>query len=174
MRRLFGSATCVLAAALLATSAAAQEGGSAYGPEQGDWEFTLNGAGSNDNDFENGGFNASASIGNYITRELLLGVRQSVTFADSGGDSSTFASTRGFVNYHFDFDALQPFVGGSIGAIYGDDVEDDWIAGFEGGVKWYALQKTFIFAIMEYQWPPEESLCDDGMFVYGLGIGFNF
>jgi hypothetical protein len=52
-------------------------------------------------------------------------------------------------------------------------------AGLEGGAKYYVKPKTFIFAMVEYQWlfnsgNDVANNFDDGRFLYSLGIGFHF
>lgn len=166
---------CILA--LLPTIALAQEG-AVFGPAAGDWEVTISGAGSNDQDFDSGSGALNASIGYFFTEELELALRQSMNiFAD--GDSGTAFSTRVAVDYHFDLDRLRPFVGASFGGAYGEDVNETFLAGLEGGVKWYALPKTFLFLMAEYQFFFDSSdevddSFDDGAWVYTAGIGFNF
>lgn len=145
----------------------------AFGPEAGDFEITLSGSGASESDFDSTDFNISGSFGLFLTRELEISLRQSVNVLDTEDDNQTRASTRGALDFHFDMDRLWPFVGISAGAIYGEG-PDDFIVGLEAGVKFYALQKTFLFGMAEYQWPPDESFRDDGQFVYTVGIGFNF
>ncbi|MCC6681388.1 MAG: hypothetical protein IT445_10855 [Phycisphaeraceae bacterium] len=146
------------------------------GPEATDWEFTLSGSGVSSNDLDNTNFATTFSLGYYLTDAIEPGVRQSIIFADNNDDSSTSGSTRGFIDYNFDLGALRPFVGASLGAVYGDGVDNDhnWTTGVEAGIKWYVLAKTFLYGIAEYQWEPEESFSDNGSFFYGVGIGFNF
>ena len=151
-----------------------------FGPEAGDWELTLGGTGSNDKDFDNGSFAASGSVGYYFTRALELSVRQSVSYADTEfGDSRWNGSTRLALDWHFDLGRFRPFIGGNVGGIYGDTVTDSGMAGVGAGVKFYALEKTFIFAAGEYDWffrraDRADDQFDQGLFVYNLGIGFNF
>jgi hypothetical protein len=83
------------------------------------------------------------------------------------------------VDYHFNLDRWRPFVGANFGGFYGDGVDDTFAAGLEVGVKYYVLPKTFILGSLEYQWLFEsaggaDDSFDDGQFIYGLGIGFNF
>jgi hypothetical protein len=155
-------------------------GQEAFGPEAGEWELTLGGSGVNDKDFRAGAFALNGSIGYYITRPLEISVRQGLTFADSEVTDSVWnGSTRLALDYHFDLGRFRPFIGVNGGGIYGDSVEESFIAGLGAGVKHYVLEKTFIFAAMEYNWIFEEAegvddSFEDGQFVYSLGIGFNF
>ena len=151
------------------------------------WELTLGGGASNSVDFD--GFNGSlnAQVGYYFTENLELAVRQSVTYsdlqADADGDSSSWnASTRVAFDIHFplgDRGHIVPFVGANIGFIYGQNVDDTWIAGPEAGVKVYLNSSTFVFVLAEYQFFFEnggdaDDAFDDGAFVYSLGLGFRF
>ena len=74
---------------------------------------------------------------------------------------------------------MQPFVGGNIGFVYGDAVNDTWEAAPEAGIKWFANATTFVYFSAEYQFFFDEnsdagSAFSDGQFIYGLGIGFRF
>jgi hypothetical protein len=149
-----------------------------FGPEAGDWEVTLGGGGASDKNFDSGAFALNGSLGYYFTRPLELSVRQSIAFADAG-DSQWNGSTRLALDYHFDLKRFRPYIGVNFGGIYGDTVDDSFIAGLGAGVKHYVLEKTFIFAGMEYNWlfkdtDRVDNNFDDGQFVYNLGIGFNF
>ena len=44
-----------------------------------------------------------------------------------------------------------PFVGGSLGYIYGDAVSDTWVAGPEAGVRYFVNETTFILGLVEYE-----------------------
>lgn len=151
-----------------------------WGPMQGDWEFTLTGSGSSDQDLDNNALGFSISVGKFLTDEWLLSLRQSLTWTDvEGGDSSAQASTRVAIDYHFDFDQLRPFIGANIGYVYGEDLNDTFAAGVEGGLKWYVKPETFVFGMVEWQYffddaDDIEDRFDDGQFVYSFGVGFNF
>lgn len=153
------------------------------GPQEGDQEFTLSGTGSSNKDFDNSSFGVSVDYGWYLSGRTLAGVRQSVNFADVEGEgiSDDFwnGSTRGFTDYHFGQGAARPFVGASLGVIYGDGVKDTGIAGLETGLKYYMLPTTFIQARAEYQFLFEDSDSaednfDDGVWAYTFGMGVNF
>lgn len=149
-----------------------------YGPSDGDWEFTLSGTGSSDEDFDNTVFGATFSIGYFFTEALEVALRQSIFVADNGGTDFS-GTTRVAGDFHFDLDAWRPFIGASFGATYGDNVDDTWLAGLEGGVKWYVKPETFIFAMIEWLWFFDDAgdigdQFDDGQWVYTLGIGFNW
>jgi hypothetical protein len=139
--------------------------------EQGNYELTLAGSGSNDQDFRTYNFSVQGSLGYFLTRELELSVRQAITQADGG--SAWAGSTRGAIDYHFDLDRLWPFVGASAGYAYGEDVNDAWIAGLEGGAKYFLNSTTFIGATAGYDFNLEEGL-DDGGFTYSLALGVKF
>lgn len=149
-------------------------------PAQGAKEFTLSGAGSSDKEFDNNVFALDASYGHYLSSASSIGVRQSVGVADSeGSDSEWNGSTRFFYDYHFGEQKWRPFLGVNIGYIYGESVDETFIAGPEAGLKYYVLPSTFIVAQVEYQFLFEsaddaDSRFDDGAFAYGVGIGFNF
>jgi hypothetical protein len=165
---------------LLPTGAFAQMETEFPGPEAGDWELTLSGNGTSNNDFDGHVLGASGSIGKYIHENVLLGARQSVNFADvENGDDVINAATRGFADYVFNLGRLRPYVGVSAGGIYGEQVNDTFAAGPEVGLKYYADNNTFVFAQSEYQITFTDAdeageAADDGQFFHTIGIGFNF
>jgi hypothetical protein len=176
---------CLLAAcalALLPHPAVAQVADDdRFGPDPSDWEFLLGASGANDSDFDSGAFSLSASLGYFLSEGWELGARHNMTFFDADDTDSNFAATtRGFIDYHFDLGRLRPFLGANAGGLYGDEgVDEAFVVGPELGVKFFALEKTFILGQMEYQFAFEDAddaddAADDGQFLYTLGIGFNF
>lgn len=153
------------------------------GPVGGEREFSLAGTGNSDKDFDNSNFGISADYGWFTSDRSVWGVRQSLNFADIEGESLSDdywnGSTRGYYDYHFGSGAARPFVGASLGAVYGDAVDDSAFAGLEFGLKYYVLEKTYILARAEYQFffdsgSSAEDSWDDGAFAYTIGMGFNF
>jgi hypothetical protein len=150
-----------------------------YGFLKGDKTFTLSGAGSSDNDFDNTVFTTSFSLGYFFTDNFEGSLRQDVSFVDAPGDNLWNGATQLVVDYHFDLARFQPLLGASIGYLYGDNVKDQFIAGPEAGVKWFINQTTYITALVQYQFLLDDDdgiddNFDDGRFVYGLGIGVRF
>ncbi len=142
--------------------------------KQGDWELTLNGSGTSSDDFDSNGIAVSGGLGYFLTDQFEIGGRQSITFASvEDGDDVFAGSTRAFLDFHFDLDRWQPFIGASAGYTYGDDIDDKWIAGLEAGVKYFVNSTTFIFGSFGWDFSLEDSI-DDGNWVYSLGIGFRF
>lgn len=153
------------------------------GPVTGEREFTLSGTGSSDKDFDNSSIGISGDFGWYLSERTLVGVRQSINYADVEGESfkDDFwnGATRGFVDYHFGGAAWRPFLGASLGAIYGEGVNDSAFAGLEAGMKYYVLPKTFLMGRAEYLWFFDSSSSarhnfDDGAWAYTIGMGYNF
>ncbi len=152
-----------------------------WGPQAGDWEFSLGGGGTNDKEFETGGFNVDAELGHYLTDDFAVALRQSGNYSDVGSDTAWSATSRVAIDYHFPLfeDRLRPFIGANLGYVYGENVDDTWAAGPEAGVKWYVKDETFIYGRAEYQFLFEdgddaEDRFDDGIWLYTVGIGFNF
>ena len=142
--------------------------------DEGDWEMFVAGSGASDSGFDNTSLSATVSIGYFFNDNLEAGVRQGIVFSDTDAGGSDFAATTaGFVDFHFDLDRWQPFVGAFIGYSYGDGVDDDGNYGPEGGVKYFVNSTTFIDLNAAYEFNLEEGL-DDGAFFYGLGIGFKW
>ncbi|QFU11852.1 hypothetical protein FIU84_07555 [Stutzerimonas frequens] len=146
----------------------------------GDKEITLGGAGSSDKDFDDTVFSVQGSWGQYLSEASLWGVRQTVNARDTEGESVKFdGSTRVFYDYHFGTGKARPFIGASIGGVYGDQVDETFMAGPEVGFKYWVQDKTFITAMAEYQFlfksgSDAQDRYDDGVFLYSIGIGFNY
>src|SRR5690606_39814213 len=122
----------------------------------------------------------SGSWGTYLSEDSLWGIRQTVSASDSEGESTQFdGATRLFYDYHFGDGKARPFVGVSIGGIYGEGIDETFTAGTEIGRKYYVLENTFIVGLMEYQFlfdsaDEADDRFDDGAFFYSLGLGYNF
>ncbi len=173
----------LVAVALGAFPASAAEPTQAIGTTTEEREFTLSGSGGSDRDFDSSSLGVSADLGWYYSERTLIGVRQSLNYADVEGESSDDdvwnGSTRGFVGYHFGDAYWRPFVGTSVGGVYGDGINDSAFGGLELGVKYYVLQETFIMGRTEYQWFFDSSSdaqdnIDVGAWAYTIGIGYNY
>jgi hypothetical protein len=140
--------------------------------QQGNWALELSGHGANDKDFRTGSASVDFDLSTFITKELALGVRQSITWADGG--SAWNGSTRVVADWYFDMDRWQPYVGVSAGYSYGSGGDDDhWLAGPEVGVKYFVNSTTFVDLRAAYDFDLQEGL-DEGGFNYGLGLGFKW
>jgi hypothetical protein len=149
----------------------------------GPWEFTLVGSGTADQDFDSSNLTGEIGLG-YHLGPFVIGARQSVTY--TGTDSDVVddlwsGTTRAFGDLEIKLGPVAPFVGASFGYTYGDLVKDQFIAGPEVGVKLYVGEnhEAFIFVRAEYQFLFEDSdaaeeAFDDGMWIFGLGIGVRF
>jgi hypothetical protein len=150
----------------------------AQGFTQGDWELLLNASGASESDFDNTIFSIAGDLGYFFSPNIEGAIRQGVSFADTEiGGSSLNASTRGALDYHFDLGRWWPFVGANFGYIYGEDVDETWAAGLEGGVKYFVNETTFILGRVEYQWfldDNDNEGFDNGQWVYVVGIGFRW
>jgi hypothetical protein len=149
--------------------------------QAGDWELTLGANAAHGPDVNGVSFSGSGALGYFLTKELEVGVRQSVGYTDltsgANGGSSWDASTRIALDYHFDLGRWQPYIGGNIGYVYGDGVQDTWEAAPEAGVKFFVNATTFIQVGVEYQFffdknSDASQAFSDGQFLYALNIGF--
>jgi len=150
------------------------------------FEVTLGAGASHGPDLN--GFTASANVnlGYYFTDKLEVSIRQTLSYSDvgatAGGGSAWDGSTRVAFDIHFpmgDKGQIQPFIGGNIGFVYGETVNDTWEAAPEAGVKFYVTNTTFIYVMVEYQFffdkgSDASSAFSDGQFLYSAGIGFRF
>jgi hypothetical protein len=153
---------------------------SAAEPKEDEWELTLTGSGSSNNDFNAGGFGASASLGYWLSEGWEVLLRQSLIYANTESESGEYvASTRAALDYHFDFGRFRPFVGANLGVVYGSAADETGLAAPEIGAKFYVKEQTFLFGMAEYQFFFEDAsdadeAFDDGQFVYSIGIGFSW
>ncbi|MCH8531879.1 MAG: hypothetical protein LAT65_13600 [Saccharospirillum sp.] len=172
-------ALCLLGALPMAVTAQSE-----FGPREGEREFSISGTGSSDQNFNSGSFGVTGDMGWYLSSSLVLGIRQSINYASIRGESlrDDFwnGTTRGYVNYQFLEDRARPFVGGSLGAIYGDGVNNSAFAGLEGGLKYYVQTKTYFLSRVEYQFLFEstsdagDAFQDEGVWAYTVGLGYNY
>ena len=147
--------------------------------EQGDFELRMSGFAQNDSEFDAFIFNVGGQLGYFVSDEFEVGVRQDISYSDAAPASSNLSgATALFLNYHFGGpDApLQPFVGASLGYIYGDGVNDTFVAGPEVGLKYFFDESWFFFGQVEYQFFFDDAggaddALDDGIFNYRLGLG---
>lgn len=184
MNKLYSSA--ILTAFILAVPmAASAQQSNRFGPAEGDREFSISGTGSSDQNFDSGSFGVTGDIGWYLRENSVLGIRQSANYASIEGENfrNDFwnGATRGYGNYQFaPTERMRPFLGASLGMIYGDGVKDDGFAGLEVGGKYYVRSKTYLLGRVEYQWffsgsdDIDDAFKDDGSFAYTLGMGYNF
>jgi len=150
-----------------------------------DREFTIGGSGTTDKKFDNSTASIEGSLGYFIRDNVELTVRQGLAFSDSDGGSDWNASTRVAGDYYFKmpaqsrYNVLNPYIGVNLGYLYGDTTDDMYIAGIEGGVKYFVNSTTFISGGLEYQFLFEDmseigDAFDEGRFVYAVGVGFKF
>ncbi len=171
---------CLLGALPMAASAQSSN----VGPTEGDREFALAGTGSSDQDFDSTSLGVSGDLGWFLNDKMSAGIRQSISYADIQGEDLTDdfwnGATRGYINHHFLDDRARPFIGASLGGVYGDGVKDSAFAGLETGIKYYVRSKTFIIARAEYQFlfsdtdDATDAFQDDGAWAYTVGLGYNF
>ena len=138
--------------------------------EEGNWTLQLAGQGSNDKDFESGQVAVQFDLGYFLTKEINVGVREALDWNDGGSSWGTFTTL--YVDYHFDMDRWQPFVGAFIGYAYGDGVDDDGNYGPEGGVKYFVNSTTFIAATVQYVLPFDSD--NDEFWQYSVAVGWKW
>jgi hypothetical protein len=141
-------------------------------------ELILGGNGSSDEKFDGTIFSAAGSLGYFFSDDFEALIRQDFKYSQIAGGSDLWnGGTRFGVDYHFAIEAFYPFVGASIGYLYGDTVEEQFVAGPQVGVKYFANSTTFILGMVEYEFFFKDTNkasdnFDEGRFVYNIGIGF--
>lgn len=175
----------LVGAALLASTGLAQTTITAPGSDPwrraGDREFTLGGSGVSNKKFNDSSGGVNFSLGWYFndTQEVLL--RQDINYTNPrNADHAWNGATRLVFDQHFPVRGpVRPFIGVSLGGIYGRHVRDTFAGGLEAGLKYYVQPKTFIYALAQYDWffrhrHDFDRGFNDGQYTWGVGIGFNF
>lgn len=146
------------------------------GVHRGTRELTFAGAGNASSDFDNNTLGLDISYGWFSNPNLEFSGRQSVNFADVGGENAWNGSTRVAMDYHWTGGRWRPFAGVEAGFVYGDGVSESGIIGPEAGIKYYLKPDTFVFWREEYQVFMHSSQNDkfsNGSFIHTFGIGTN-
>jgi hypothetical protein len=159
-----------------------QEDAAQWGPHEGTTEITLSGSGSSNKQMSNSLGGADVSLGYYFAKATELSLRQEVDYTHPQGVSAQWdGSTKLALDQDFlTSSRFRPFIGANIGGIYGQRVRDTWAAGLEGGLKFYALRKTFIVVEPEYDWFFRhahgligKAKFNEGEWNWRLGVGFD-
>jgi hypothetical protein len=151
-----------------------------YGPLANENEFTLSGGGSGDKHFNNSLGSLDLSLGHYVSDSLEIVLHQTASYANvPGTGASGIYSTRVALDENLFTGPFRPFAGINFGGVYGNGVTDTFAAGLEGGVKYYVMPKTFVFALLDYSFLFRSSnqISDrfgNGAFFWNAGVGFNF
>ncbi|MBI2510664.1 MAG: hypothetical protein HYV96_01680 [Opitutae bacterium] len=151
-----------------------------FGPHRGDRELIIGGSGGADRSFDNSFGGATVSYGYFVSDSLSSILRQSINYSNPEDTGSQWnGATRFAVDQHFLEGPLRPFLGANVGRIYGERVRDSWVAGLEGGMKYYVQPRTFLHATIEYGWLFQHARSiddrfDNGQWNWSLGVGFNF
>lgn len=125
-------------------------------------------------------FSADVALGYFFSDDIAVGSRRSAGYADiEAGDGLGQAAQRSYLDYYFAWGRWQPFIGGTVGYLRSDGVDDTWIAGPEGGIKVLIRQDAYLTGLVEYHFTVEAAdraneAFDDGRFVYTLGLGIRF
>jgi hypothetical protein len=152
--------------------------GDEFGARQGDWEFTLGGSGGSNKDFDNSLGGVNFSVGYFLSDTLEVLARQSANYTNGSSGSAEYnGSTFVAIDQHFGAGRFRPFVGVNFGGLYGDNTNDTWAAGIEGGLKVHVLPQTFVFALVNYAWTFNDTdsasdSFDDGALLWTVGVGF--
>ncbi len=151
----------------------------AQGFSQGDRDLLLNAFGVSSDDFDTTSLSVAASLGYLFTDNFEGALRQDFSFVNAKtGGSSWAATTRAAGDYHFDMGNVWPFVGFTLGYIYGDNVADSWVFGPEFGAKYFVNDATYIIGVIGIEWFSKNGggndVYDDGRWIYAVGIGFRW
>ncbi len=164
---------------LLPFTALAQQGQDFAQYRAGNQELTLSGSGASDKDFDTTNLSFDVGYGYFIDQSWEGLIRQTLNVTDQPGENAYNATTRIGIDYNFNMQNWRPFLGATVGYIYGDGVEESFIAGPEGGVKAFLSENTFVIAAIGYDFifddaDEADDAFDDGVFNYRLGLGYRW
>lgn len=147
--------------------------------EKGDWTLTFGGSGSSNKDFNSNALSLNIGAGYFIMPNTAIVLRQEVNVSDNANDQAWSGSTRVACDYHFGKGTFRPYLGANVGGLYGDGVEEQFVAAPELGLKAFLTPETFVYLNAEYQFlfANTDQIDDnykDGRFVYSLGLGFKW
>ncbi len=147
--------------------------------QMGDQELTLSGSGSSGNDFDTTNLSFDLGYGYFFNQSWEGLIRQSLNVTDQPGDNAYNAATRVGLDYNFNMQNLRPFLGATIGYLYGDGVEESFIAGPEAGMKAFLSDSTFVIVAVGYDFIFDDAndaddAFDDGVYNYRLGFGYRW
>jgi hypothetical protein len=150
-------------------------------PAAQDWDVSLSGLGSAQNDFNgsprsgsSGSFGAQLWLGYFLNDNMEVGGRQSLNYASTTAGAQWVGTTQLALDYHLHMDKLVPFIGANLGYNYGTQgFRDTWNFGPEAGVKYYLQQKAYIFGLAQYQMPFTGKTLNEGRWAFSLGVGMN-
>lgn len=162
-----------LSVVMVGAAAHAQQ---APGFVKGDRTLALSGGGSSDKEFDTSVASLQIGLGRFVADSVAVGIRQGISFADVPAGDAWNGSTRLAADYFLDMGRFKPFVGASLGYLYGDTVKEQFVAGPDAGARVFVNDTTFINLVVEYQFLFENAdgarnSYDDGRFVYALGMG---
>lgn len=165
-----------------APATSADLGWTDVGPLRGIQELTFGGSGGSNRNLSDSFGGATASYGVYLNDNWQAVLRQSLNYINPGNGGSTRwnGSTRVAADFHFNTTtAAIPFIGASLGRIYGTALRDTWSGGLEAGVKYYLQRRVFVFGLVEYNWLFQrtkelDNNFGDGQLYWSFGVGFNF
>lgn len=143
--------------------------------KSGDWDLAGSASAAHGPDFNGLTANADVSLGYLLSDQLELGVRQGIGYTDIAVPGSAWTgSTDVFVDLNFnlgDRGEFVPFVGGNIGYVYGDGINDTWAYGPEAGLKYFLNSTTYVGLMVQYQVFCDTGDFSDGQFVYTVALG---
>ncbi|MBW6508870.1 MAG: hypothetical protein K0A94_04920 [Desulfuromonadales bacterium] len=147
--------------------------------KMGTQELTLSGSGVSDKSFDRTNLSFDLGYGYFFDSNWQGLIRQSLNIVDQPGDNAYNASTRVGIDYNFNIGNLRPFLGATIGYMYGDGVKESFIAGPEVGLKAFLSDSTFLIVAVGYDFIFESTnkahdTYSDGVFNHRLGLGYRF
>lgn len=141
--------------------------------KKGDWEFTLAGGGTSDNEISNTSFGLNATIGYYIADRWNIDLRQGLSYTES--PSHVIGTTGVATDFSlFKIGPVSPFIGANAQVKYGSG-DADVAVGPEAGLRIFLTSQTFIYGRVGYEFDLTNRHGSDGDWLaYTLGIGVDF
>lgn len=174
------SVTTIAAVALLVLAFApfcpAQE--AANGFEKGEHTLMLSGGGISSEDFSGNKTALEVELGYFWTDTFATAVRQELAY-ENYRSGMFLGSTAIAADWFWALSQVSPFVGASVGAVYGNHRDTELVLGPEAGVRKLIGESVFVNLMAQYEMfrDPSAQTPDErwgGRFAYTLGLGMRY
>ena len=146
------------------------------GLQQDKWKFIHFGSSLSDKQSNTTGIISSPETRKFPNLERVIRQDASITHSP---DDSAWNDSINVINYYFGKGAWFPLVGLSMGYLQDDEEKNQFVAAPEIGLKYFMNSETFLYGLVEYQFPfnniaDMNDAYDNGRIKFGLGFGLTF
>jgi hypothetical protein len=150
------------------------EKGTHRGRRPGEWGVAAGPAAISPN-FDEGSVGGSVELACFVTEHSTIAMRHIGDYEDDNNDTSINVSRLGY-DWSPSCAELETFVGGSLGAAYGESVNESGLVGAHAGLRYWRQPRAFLQVIGGYDrfWTRTEDRSEyyrEGVFTFLLGVG---